>query len=61
MIDLLMNGNNLNAAEAAQMGLIDLTVSKSEVIEKAVNFALQIAENYKQEQRIYVQKYLKTY
>jgi len=61
MIHLMMTGNNLQAAEAEQLGLIDLTVSKNEVIEKAVTFAQKIIEDYKQELRpLYVQKYLKS-
>jgi len=62
LINLMMTGNNLQAAEAEQLGLIDLTVSKNEVVEKAVTFAKKITEDYKQELRLlYVQKYLKSY
>jgi len=59
-MELMLQGKNLNAAEAEEMGLVDVVVNKTELKEKAVNFATEICQNYDPKLKsFYIHKFLK--
>ena len=54
-LEIILNGDNFNAQEALEWGIVHAVVPKKEVIDRALSLAENIVNNYN---RIYIPEYI---